>query len=802
MQSLQSRIDSILLDVEKPGRYCGGEFNSIVKKDPLFRTAISYPDLYEIGMANHGLRILYEVANAVEGCACERVFSVADDMRDILIAQKIPLFTLESRTPLSECGLVSFNASHELIYTNILQILDLGQIPLHRADRTQNDPFVCAGGDAASNPAPLSLFIDFFCLGEGEESYPELIRVLMEEKAKQSTRAATLERVSQIEGVVVSDYLEDYGTKRTARKRRYTGPPVNPLKPIVPSMRISQDKAVVEVTRGCANLCSFCHAGYYSLPSRTFSSESSVDAAKAILANTGYDDVTFLSLSIGDYREITELLNNGLPYFNERGVSISLPSLKVDEGTLPIIRTISDIRRTSITLAIEAADEETRVRINKKLTIEELEKIVTTLFAGGWDTLKFYFMIGLPGFRDHDEAKAILDLLMRIDYLGFKKKKINVTVSPFIPKPHTPFEGEQMADEAYFRETVRTIKGTVPRRISIKNHNIGSSLIEGLLARGGTETGLLIEDAYRRGAHLDSWDEFFRYDIWKESLKAVLPDTSAMFKERELSTMPWKFIDTGYGRLTEKMKTNCSHKIYNPSLVKPLDTEASLAALERFKVKYECRSRARIILTKTGTMRFISHLDYMEIVKRGLRILGMPVSYTQGFNKHERIAAGFPLPLGIESEHEIFDMDLYGEYDAAEIFAKGPAAFPAGVRIVSLSQIDTKDSLMAAINALTYCVEADEQAIAAIRTSLEEKIPLVKHGKEGSKKDIAFETAILSHSFTDGKISIVVSIGTPDSLRIDQIIPQLAGTAKIPFGMQVLKTGTWTTVDGKLSAIV
>ena len=802
MHSLQSRIDSILLDVEKPGRYCGGEFNSIVKHDPEFRVAISYPDLYEIGMANHGLRILYDVANAVDGCACERVFSVADDMRDRLAADSIPLFTLESRTPLCECGLVSFNASHELLYTNILQILDLGRIPLHRTDRSEKDPFVCAGGDAVSNPGPLSAFIDFFCVGEGEESYPEVIRVLMEEKRKNSSRAATLERLSKVEGVIVSDYLDSYGPSRPVRKRLYRGAPVNPLKPIVPSIRISQDKAVVEVTRGCANLCSFCHAGYYALPCRTFSAESSVEAAKTILANTGYDDVTFLSLSIGDYREVTKLLNTVLPYFNERGVSISLPSLKVDEGTLPIIRTISDIRRTSITLAIEAADEPTRMRINKKLTIEELETIVTTLFKGGWDTIKFYFMIGLPGFRDHDEAQAIVDLLMRIDYIGYKKKKINVTVSPFIPKPHTPFEGEEMADEEYFRETVRRIKSAVPRRIAIKNHNIGSSLIEGLLARGWTDTGRVIEEAYRRGAHLDSWDEHFRYDIWRDTVKAVFPEPAVPYRALDATSMKWKFIDTGYGRLTEKMKGSCSQKLHNPSLSEPLDTEASAAALEKFKEKYECRSRARIILTKTGRMRFISHLDYVDIVKRGLRILGMPVSYTQGFNKHERIAAGFPLPLGVESEHEIFDLDLYGDFDAASIFSKKRSAFPDGVDIVSLSRIETKDSLMASINALTFTVEADEEATARIVHSLEQKIQLVKHGKEGAKKAVPFEAAILSHSQKDGKVIIDMTIGTPDSLRVDQLVPQLLGTETIPAGVRVVKTGSWTVKDGALAAIV
>jgi len=796
MTALYDEIESILLSIEKPGRYCGGEFNSINKENPFFRMALSYPDLYEIGMANHGLRILYDVSNAIEGCACERVFSVADDMRDVLVEKKIPLFTLESRTPLSECDLLGFNVSHELIYTNILQILDLGSVPLRRTERSEKDPFVCFGGDAISNPFPMSLFADLFFAGEGEDGLPELIRCMMDCKEKGLSRKETLEKLSYIDGVIISEYLDQYGKTRKVKKRSYRGHPVNPLRPIVPSMRISQDKAVVEVTRGCANLCKFCHAGYYSLPSRNFSYQDSVDAAKQIIQNTGYDDVTFLSLSIGDYREMTELLNAVLPYFNERGVSISLPSLKVDESTLPVIRTISDIRRTSITLALEAADEEMRMNINKKLTIDELERIVTALFNEHWDTVKFYFMLGLPGYKEKDEAQAILDLLTRIDCIGMKRKKINVTVSPFIPKPHTPLENADMASEEYFRDTVRRLKSSVPKRIVIKNHNIGSSLIEGLLARGDSSISAVIEDAYRKGAHLDSWDEHFRYDIWKQAIAAHAVDTAVVYSSKTADLMQWKIIDTGYGHLTDSMRSKCSDRIFNPSLSRDLDTEASAAGVAAFKIKYDCKTRARVVLTKTGAMKYISHLDYMEIVKRGFRILGIPLSYTQGFNTHERLAAGYPLPLGIESEHELFDLDLYDDLDQSLFTGRDSLAFPCGVRVLSVSEIEGRDSLMAAINALAFTVTAkDPSVLAVIRHSLENRIPLVKVSKEGVKKDVLFADAVKSYECSESAISIIVTIGTPNSLRIDQLVAQLAGAEILSAGIRLLKTASFTA-DG------
>ncbi|MGL4368428.1 MAG: TIGR03936 family radical SAM-associated protein, partial [Spirochaetota bacterium] len=471
------------------------------------------------------------------------------------------------------------------------------------------------------------------------------------------------------------------------------------------------------------------------------------------------------------------------------------------EKTLPVIKIISDIRKTSITFAVEAGDENVRAKINKKLTIEELERILTDLFSGKWDTVKFYFMIGLPGFRETDEIDAIIAFLKRIDTLAKKKKTLNVTISPFIPKPFTPLEDAEMADDSYFRQVVSVLKDGPPRRISIKNHNIGSSVIEGLLARGDEEVGKIIESAYRKGAHLDSWDEFFRYGIWREACEEF-GDVSGYFKARSPEELTWRRFTTGYERLIDKMKTCPSHKLSNPGIEKPLDTDAIAASFELFTKKYLCVKRARIRLTKTGAMKYISHLDFLDVVKRGLRILGMPVSYTQGFNKHERISAGFPLPLGIESEAELFEVDLYEDIDPASFISRFADAYPAGVEMKEISFVDVKGSLMASTHAFSYNVTpGDDQMRMAIRKGCQERAGFIKTNKEGKSKELTFDQVVRTWKEEGEFFTFFLNAATPESLRIDQVLIQLSGRDNALDTSRVLKTGQYSVADENCTLI-
>ena len=335
----------ILCSVEKPGRYAGGEMNAVCKTSAAVRMAISYPDLYEVGMSNHGIRILYDRVNRVEEYACERVFAAAPDFEAALRREGIPLFTLESRLPLRELDLVGFNLAHELVYTNVLQILDLGGVPLLRGERGDDMPIVVAGGAAASNPGPMEDFIDAFFLGDGEEGIVEKLDVIAAGRRQGLSRSAIIEALAGVQGVLLP------GGKGAVRRVYRSAAPWTVERPVIPSMRITQEKAVVEVTRGCFNLCKFCHAGYYDLPCRSYDDGLLADAVIRAVENTGYSELTLSSLSISDYRGLVPLLNRVFPWLTRNGVSLSLPSLRVDASTIPIIEFTSDVRKSSLTFA-------------------------------------------------------------------------------------------------------------------------------------------------------------------------------------------------------------------------------------------------------------------------------------------------------------------------------------------------------------------------------------------------------------------------------------------------------------------
>jgi radical SAM-linked protein len=779
---IPANIEKILLSVEKPSRYSGGELFQIIKETPKVRIAISYPDLYEIGMANHGIKILYSAANKVDDVACERVFAVAPDFSAILKESAIPIYTLESFTPLSQCTMVAFNVSHELLYTNILQILDLGNIPFYAHERGNDMPIVMGGGEAISNYSPLSPFLDCIFIGEGDEAFTEIAQSLKDSVGNKLTRTQTIDALCAIEGV--------YRVDAPVKKRRvYRGKPIDPVRPVIPSMRISQDKGVIEVMRGCSNLCKFCHAGYYNLPHRAFDPIAVADRARELIKTSGYNEITFLSLSISDYKDIIALLNNVLPEFNEQGISVSLPSLKVDLRTLPIISLTSDIRKSSLTFAIETGSEEMRRFIYKNLSIDEFTTIVENVFSGKWETIKIYFMIGLPGFREHDEAAAITDLLYKVDAIGKKRKKINATISPFIPKPHTPFEREEMASAEYLLDTVRKIKSTMPRRISIKNHFIKSSCLEGLLARGDVALSKTIVAAYKKGAVLDSWDEHFRFDIWDEAIKETIADIQPYYQKRDSSDiLPWSSIDSCYDTVKERMiERKAPEHSSSKSFSQEIDSQKIIDGYELFKKRFETKKRYRFVLSKTGRSKYISHLDFIEIVKRGFRIINAPISFSQGFNKHERISAGFPLPLGVESHAEIIDADMWNEF-SLDASIDQSHVFPEGIKILSYTEQFSKDSIMALTSAFEYTVTVKNTTLRnVIHESLSTPIALHKKDKAGTARDVRYEDAILSWECENDTFKLVIPAGTKDAVRIDSLITQLSLAHSLPTECIIIK---------------
>ncbi len=779
-------IEKILLKVQKPSRYTGGELNGVIKPDASFRMAISYPDLYEVAMSNNGIKILYDRVNAVKGAACERVFAVAPDFESILRENKLPLYTLETFTPLRELDCVGFNVSHEMLATNILQILDLGGVPLLREDRTEGDPVILAGGEAVSNPFPLSDFIDIFFLGDGEDAVVEIAALFLRGKSEAWTRQRLIDELGKIEGVMnPAEYTFTYeGAEalslegREVQKRVYRGSePSDPVAPLVPSMRITQERAVLEVNRGCYNLCKFCHAGYYTLPYRAFDVARIEEKTFETLKNTGYSELTLASLSVSDYRDLVALLNRMLPRLNEEGVSISLPSLKVDSTTLEIIEVISDVRKSSLTFAVEAGSRSLREKINKKVYEEELLEIVDYVFSKGWRVLKLFFMIGLPGSRDEDEAESIIELLKKIRTMGKRKGEINVTVSPFIPKPHTPFEREEQRDEEYFRDIVLRVKQGLPRSIKIKSHDLRLSVLEGIFARGDARLGAAVLKAYNDGCRLDSWREYFKPADWFAALDKTLPAWRDYLGERGEDKLPWEWVSTGFEKLKNNWRDRCIDlgEFDGPKwrYRDALDRDAIQEGLKKFEKRFEVKGVLRLRLSKLGPSRYLSHLDFLEVIRRALRMADMPVAFSQGFNKRERIAAGFPVPLGIESESEILDIDLY-DFPGEEVFEKLRKSFPEGIDYLDSEIIEEKGSIMGKVRGILYRVEGDSRIIAALDEAARSAPSFFKKTKKGTA-EIPFDDAVLSWIvLEDGAVDVEMITDSSGTVRIDVAIPQLA----------------------------
>lgn len=814
---IPERLEKILMKAQKPSRYIGGELNAVVKPGAGLRIALSYPDLYEVAMSNNGLKILYDRVNEMEDIACERVFAVAPEFEELLRENKLFLYTLETFTPLHKVDLIGFNISHEMLATGMLQVLDLGGIPLFRSKRGEGDPLVIAGGEAVSNPFPLSDFADLFFLGDGEDGIVEIAACLREAKSKGCSRGGTIADLACIDGVLdPAQYQIEYGDAKAQlrkgkkiKKRVYRDKaPADPVRPLVPSMRITQERAVVEVNRGCYNLCKFCHAGYYTLPYRPFEMNAVAKKTLAILKNTGYSELTFASLSVSDYRDLVGLLNTMLPRLNEEGISISLPSLRVDSTTLQIIEMISDVRKSSLTFAVEAASRPLREGINKKVYEEELLDIVEYVFSHGWKVLKLYFMIGLPGSREYDEAASIIELLKKIREKGGRKGDINVTVSPFIPKPHTPFEREEQRDREYLRGIVDRLKKELPRSIKIKNHDLNLSLLEGVFTRGDARLGEVVAEAYRRGCRLDSWREYFMPRTWFEVLDEKAPWWDEYLRERSEGTLPWECVETGFEKLKEGWRHRCIDlgNFSGPAwrYRDELDTDAIKKGLEKFTGRYEVISLLRINFCKTGRARYLSHLDFLEVVRRGLRMAGIPVAFSQGFNKRERIAAGFPVPLGIESESEIIDVDLYAPVDDG-MLARLEQVFPEGISVTGTVTLDSKTPLMSEIRGLRYRIDGETSPLEKLVSLCIDKPSFIKKTKKG-EREITFDDAVMAwergEDAAGAALFFDMKADSTGTLRIDLFLSELAekgGLAMDEFG--ITKVGQFIQTDDGLELI-
>lgn len=569
---IDQKLERILLRVQKPARYTGGEYNEIIKDkaDVDVRFAMCFPDTYEIGMSNLGLRILYGSMNEAEGVWCERAFAPWGDMEEEMRKENIPLYALESGDCLKEFDFVGFSLGYEMAYTNVLNMLDLAGIPLHSDQREETDPIIVAGGTCVYNGEPLADFIDIFSLGEGEDVTLEMIDLYRKGRDAGWSRAEFLRQAAQVPGLYVPSlyeitYHEDgtvatitptQGAPAQIRKRIVTDLDKSyfPVKTIIPSTDIVHDRVMLEVFRGCIRGCRFCQAGYCYRPVRPRSVDLLVKQGIESCKDSGYQEMTLSSLSTSDYRPLTELCDGLLEYCDPRNININLPSLRADGFSMSIMQRLQRVRKTSITFAPEAGTQRMRDTINKNVKEEDLLQSCRTAFEGGCNAVKLYFMLGLPTETDEDVI-GIAQLAEKVywtwkNYAVNKSRGLRITVSTsfFVPKPFTPFQWEAQIPREEYHRRVELLRNSIKNKsIQYNWHEMETSYIEAVLARGDRRLGKLLEAVWRKGARLDSWSEYFDFARWMEAFEetGIDPDFYALRERPKEEVLPWSMIDIG-----------------------------------------------------------------------------------------------------------------------------------------------------------------------------------------------------------------------------------------------------------------
>lgn len=715
-------IDNFLCEVEKPGRYAGGEFGTRIKdkSKPLATIALAYPDLYNIGMSYYGFQILYHILNRDEEIAAERVYAPWPDFEEKLRTHSIPLFGLESRTPLKHFDVVGFTLPYELTATNILNMLDLADIPVFAKDRSESDPIVIGGGSGAYNPEPLALFFDCFVVGDGEEIVVPLVKEIASMKRQGTPRKEILLRLSaRFPGLYIpSLYDVDPQTGRVVPAPNVSTAPkiIHALRvreltndfypecPIMPLVEITQDRLVAELMRGCTQGCRFCQAGMLNRPVRERRPDDILKQIENSFAATGYDDVSLLSLSSSDYSGLDRLAEGIVAHRIDRRHSVSFPSLRLDSFRENIAEIARQTRKSGLTFAPEAGSQRLRNVINKRITEEELLSSAEIAIRNGWRVIKLYFMLGLPTETDEDLA-AIADLTRKVIQVGNGRLNLNVTLSTFIPKPFTPFQWLVQDSPEVIQQKLDFIKPRLSamRQVKVMARDPRFSRLEGVIARGDRQIADVIFRAWKNGAKLDAWKEHFSAEIWESAFtESNIEPTEFTSTRNPDEPLAWDHIDSLVSKdflisefnraLNCEITPDCRNGCNDCGVCQPPELQMALIAPDSVvfdlpatpaladepvgsPVKYRLKYR------KLDAVRFTSHLDVLRIFQQALRRANLDLVYTEGFNQRPKISAGFPLPLGYTSDEEFMDVTLKSEM--TDLRARLNAALAGWFEIVS-----------------------------------------------------------------------------------------------------------------------
>lgn len=745
--------DDLLQRVLKPARYTGGEFNAIVKDHSKVdcRFALALPDVYEVGMSNLGLAILYGILNNRLDTACERVYAPWTDMEAEMRALKLPLFALESKIVVKDFDFLGFSLQYEMIFTNVLNMLDLAGISIKADERGDDEPFVVGGGPCVYNVEPMAAFFDFFVVGEGEEVLNEVVDIFVKWKSegRKGGRRGFLERLLSVEGIYVPSFYDpiysdgDFigirrlhpNAKEVIYKRIVKDMDLVPSveRPIVPYLDIVHNRIMLELFRGCSRGCRFCQAGICYRPARERSEGNLRHMARQLVDATGYDEISLTSLSSADYSCLQHLVDDLMEDFKAEKVSFSLPSLRIDSFSIELAHKLQQVRKSGLTFAPEAGTQRLRDVINKGVTEENLLTACAAAFKKGWKAVKLYFMMGLPTETDEDIigiadlAKKVVDLYTQVK--GKRGVKVTVSVSCFVPKPFTPFQWFSQIPIEEFERRQQLLKSHIHDKAIVFNyHNAKLSILEGVIARGDRRLADVIYTAWRTGAKFDGWSDLFKFDIWTAAFERCGVDPR-YYNERGRAfneTLPWEHTSPGVrknflidewnkameGHLTQDCRrTHCTGcGICQRLAANVIDyADSTEESTNQTKVTTNIDkpnnelTKYRAQIRKGKEIAVLSHLDYVDLYARALLRSKLPIAYSEGFNPHIKMSFATALAVGVTSDAEYMDFQLKQDLPTAEVFERLNQQLPKGAEVVQLNKLHGKvTKLMAAADLSSY----------------------------------------------------------------------------------------------------